>query len=211
MTTDPDPRLLRLPASVHRRCRLQSGVGAEVVQHPVGLQGEQVRGIALLRIEERTVEEADIVQRERDRSRRGGARRSARGDDRGKGHQHLAPCQPACSIGRLGGALVNRHSSHNLSHPPSLASRLFAAKQLDQLSGGREQRSARPEEHGNLSGQDGTSNRDARHAGRGQRRGGVGKNRDPHSCGGHSEGGRHIGHLQRNRDRQPLSAQRAVE
>ena len=67
MTTDPDPRLLRLPATVHRRFRLQAGVGAEVVQHPVGLQGEQIGGIALLRIEERAVEEAHLVQRERGR------------------------------------------------------------------------------------------------------------------------------------------------
>ena len=58
VTTDPDPRLLRLPAAVHRRLRLQAGIGAEVVQHPVGLQGEQIGGIALLRIEERAVEEA---------------------------------------------------------------------------------------------------------------------------------------------------------
>jgi len=37
----------------------------------------------------------------------------------------------------LGGSgVVPRHSPHNLSHPPSPAARLFAAEQLDQLSGG---------------------------------------------------------------------------
>ena len=85
VAADAHPRLLGLPAAVDRRLRLEARVDAEVVQQPIGLQREQIGEVALLRVEERAVEQAHVVERERRRPR--GERRGAYGWRR--------PCRPA--------------------------------------------------------------------------------------------------------------------
>ena len=72
VAADVDPRLFRLPAAVHRRLRLESRVDAEVVQHPVGLQREQIVQVALLRVEERAVQETHVAKRTERQLRHGG-------------------------------------------------------------------------------------------------------------------------------------------
>ena len=62
VATDVDPRLLRLPAAVDRRLRLEPRVHAEVVEHPVGLQREEIVEVALLRVEERAVQQPHVVK-----------------------------------------------------------------------------------------------------------------------------------------------------
>src|SRR5450432_528419 len=64
VTTDAHPRLFRLPAPVDRRLWRERGVYAEVVQHAVGLERQQIAGIALLCVVEHSAEKTNVRQRE---------------------------------------------------------------------------------------------------------------------------------------------------
>ncbi len=65
VAADIHPRLLGFPAAVHGRLRFETCVHPKVVKHPVRLQREQVPEVPLLRVEERTVQQAHVMKRER--------------------------------------------------------------------------------------------------------------------------------------------------
>jgi hypothetical protein len=56
------PCLHRFPAAVDRRLGLEAGVDAEVVEHPVGPELQQVVFVALLGLEERPGEQPDVCE-----------------------------------------------------------------------------------------------------------------------------------------------------
>ena len=58
------PRLHRFPAAINRRFGFQAGVHAEVMQHAVGFELQQVRFIAFLSFKKGTIKQTHIGERE---------------------------------------------------------------------------------------------------------------------------------------------------
>jgi len=98
----------RLPPTQRLRGGWEAGVDAEVVQEAVGIEIQQQRAVEIHRPLERTVEEADLAQRERPGLEGdfvgdgGGECRCGDHDDSGSDDAaHEAILRPAASMGQL--------------------------------------------------------------------------------------------------------------
>src|SRR4051812_25703085 len=85
---------LRFPAAVQFALRLQAGVLANIVQQPIRIEAEQIVGVTLHGLLERTVEQLDFAERKGLHSgllrrHRGTARNHQRSENQSSQQSHI--------------------------------------------------------------------------------------------------------------------------